>query len=117
MPVIHGPNNRWHGPPDGAPDLAFRCACETLGEAINAYERAFCVSITPYDGINPPVSPEADAGPKYFVYSDAPLGEEPDEILVDIHVERNGEEICPKQDLAFRLQPDDVVQIWTGMVC
>jgi hypothetical protein len=31
--------------------------------------------------------------------------------VIDLHVFRGGEEICPKQDLSFALLPDDVIGI------
>lgn len=45
--------------------------------------------------------------PKYFRYYQSRYAKE--HVLVDIHVERNGEWICPRQDLSFPLLPTDVL--------
>jgi hypothetical protein len=117
MLVMYGPHNRSYLPVDPPDSLAFRCDVDTLGQAIWEYERAFGVTITPHDASAGLDLLEADERPKYFVYASTLASGEREEFLVDIHVERLGEEICPKQDLTFRLLRDDVVQIWTGMVC
>jgi hypothetical protein len=117
MLVMYGPHNRSYSPVDPPDSLAFRCDVDTLGEAIREYEQAFGVNITPYDASAALALLEADERPRYFVYASTLANGEREEILVDIHVERHGEEICPKQDLTFRLLRGDVVQIWTGMVC
>src|SRR5262245_47143263 len=80
----------------------------TLGEAIAAYEAAFAVSITPYDGRFADL-PWDPADPKWFIYaSRRPKWEE---VVVDIHVERNGESLCPRQNLHFALEASDVIHI------
>ncbi len=45
--------------------------------------------------------------PKYFLCTNIKTG---DEELVDIHIHRHDEVICPKQDIDFLLAPDDVVE-------
>ena len=43
---------------------------------------------------------------KYFIY----YGEKaPDGVLVDIHINRRGETICPKQNLDFILEKNDEI--------
>lgn len=79
---------------------------ETLGEAIEAYELALSVKVTPYDGSFPavPFSPEEE--PKYFVIR-TPNSDQT--TLVNIHILRNGATLCPKQKLDYRLDFDDVL--------
>lgn len=84
-----------------------RKAAETLAEALEAYAREFGVKFRAYDGSLPEVPFGKDEPRKYFFYEKA----DGDSFLVDIHVERGHEDICPKQDLDFRLQPADRVRI------
>lgn len=79
---------------------------ETLGEAIKAYELAFSVKVTPYDGSYPTVPFSVEEEPKYFVIR-APNNDQA--TLVDIHILRNGATLCPKQKLDYRLEFDDVL--------
>jgi len=70
----------------------------TLGEAVTAAAEYFGARIVAHDP------------PKWFrVYDNPDLTEEYK--LVDIHVLRNGQQICPKQDLSFPLLERDVVNI------
>ena len=70
----------------------------TLGEAITAASQLLSVQIVPHDP------------PKWFRVSGLPdFDGHP--MLVDIHVLRGGEEICPKQDLSFPLFDTDIVKI------
>lgn len=84
----------------------FQVEATTLGEAIRAYEKAFGVSVTPYDGSDPLIPFEDGEPPKYFFLR----GPEIDK-LVDIHVFRGQDRICPKQDLGFPLNNNDVVEL------
>jgi hypothetical protein len=69
----------------------------TLGEAVEAAAKFFGVHIVPHDP------------PKWFrIYGIPELSEYK---LVDIHVHRGKENICPKQDLLFPLEETDVVGI------
>jgi len=71
---------------------------DSLGGILAAYTDHTGLCVIPHDP------------PKYFRCY--PRGEDPGLYdLVDVHVERNGDEICPKQDLAFPLLPGDVVTI------
>ena len=75
----------------------------TLGEAVAVATEFFGVRIVPHDP------------PKWFRIYDIPeLTSE--YLLVDIHVYRGKEGICPKQDLSFPLQEADVVSIGV-LVC
>lgn len=65
------------------------------------------VVITPYDGSNPAVPFAPDEAPKYLVYR---LGDGSFR-LVDVHVQRDGEWVCPKQDLAFEVSDADEIEI------
>ncbi len=49
-----------------------------------------------------------DDPPKFFRYYQDELSD--DFVRVDIHVIRDGIEICPKQDLNFALAADDIVE-------
>ena len=70
----------------------------TLGEAVATAAEYFGVRIVPHDP------------PKWFrVYESS--GDTTHYKLVDIHIHRNGQEICPKQDLAYPLMESDVVTI------
>ncbi len=46
--------------------------------------------------------------PKYFRYFSK--GDAEKYVLVDVHIQRDGLEICPKQDLGFQLRETDVVE-------
>jgi len=68
----------------------------TLGEILIDLENKTGIYIVPHDT------------PKYFKYFQN--RQSSDFMLVDIHIRRQGEEICPKQDLMFPLLSDDVVE-------
>jgi hypothetical protein len=70
-----------------------------LGEVLANFGAISNVRVIPHDP------------PKYFRYSEPSDSAEDKYWLVDIHVSRDGKEICPKQDLTFPLQPGDVVEI------
>jgi len=75
------------------PGLVFPGA--TLGELLRELERHTGARVVP------------DTPPKYFRYFTGPDATEHE--LVDIHVERDGQILCPKQDLDFPLLPGDKV--------
>jgi hypothetical protein len=68
----------------------------TLGELLRHLEAAQDIRVVP----------DPDAG-KYFRYHNPAAGARFD--LVDVHIERDGVELCPKQDLSFPLLPSDRV--------
>jgi hypothetical protein len=113
MVAIYGPACRPTVPPKGNADLLFpaleplRVPAETLAEALAAYTREFGIRFRPYDGSFAwaPVGHRQPA--KYFWYESAAGGSS----VVDIHIRRGLESICPKQDLSLRLLPDDDVVI------
>jgi hypothetical protein len=72
---------------------------QTLGEAVEAAEKHFSVWIVPHDP------------PKWFRVYGLPGYNEEQYLLVDIHVRRDGQDICPKQDLSFPLLESDTVSI------
>jgi hypothetical protein len=75
-----------------------RIEATTLGEAVAAADEIFQTRIVPHDP------------PKWFrVYGIPDFGEQ--FILVDIHVMRGAEDLCPRQDLAFPLLDSDIVRI------
>ena len=119
MPKMFGPENRFvlqvanletntFEPLYGEPLIV---EATTLGDAIQAYEQEFGLSITPYDGTLPRAAFAHGEAPKYFFYTKADSTQ-----LVDIHIQRGDEEICPKQDLSFILLEDDVLHIGS-LVC
>ncbi|MCR8958547.1 hypothetical protein M0765_012670 [Variovorax sp. S2] len=108
MQLIFGPSNSRYsftGSPVPHKDLAYKLDVATLGQAIAAYEARFNVTITPFAG--DPLDPYL-AEPKYFKFkeNDADAG-----CLVDIHVYRQGVEICLKQDLDFCLFEGDIIEL------
>lgn len=71
---------------------------KTLGEAIAAAEEYFQIRIVPHDP------------PKWFrIY--LPGAPEEEFRLVDIHIIREDEHICPKQDLNYPLFDTDTIYI------
>lgn len=108
MPLIFGPNNSryaYTGSPCPHIDLAFESTAETLGAAIRDYEVHFDVSIIPYSKRLDPN--DADVA-KYFVCTQ---NKTETQTLVDIHIFRGEEEICPKQNIGFKLFPNDIVEL------
>lgn len=85
------------------PESPFCTSAKNLGDALKAYEARFEVSIEPCRAPLPGQSEH-----KYFnVMSSVPKQSG----LVDIHILRDGEEICPRQDLGFSLNEGDVVEM------
>lgn len=81
----------------------FEVSATTLLDALKAYERQFNIAISKHVD-----APGADIklGEKYFLFTDNLTGAQG---LIDIHVIRNGEEICPKQNTDFALLGMDQV--------
>lgn len=108
MQLIFGPSNSrytYTGSPVPHNDLAYEIAVNTLGEALAAYELRFNATIVPFAG-NPDDPHLAEL--KYFTFQGRGQAASS---LVDIHIHRDGKEICPKQDLNFRLLAGDLVEI------
>ena len=84
-----------------------RTNANTLAEALDAYAKEFRVRFRPYDGSLIEVPFGRDEPHKYFFHEKA----DGDCFLVDVHIERGSEEICPKQDLGVILRPGDRVRI------
>jgi len=106
MPLLFGPKNSryvYTGTPCPHNDLALKSSARTLGEAIRDYEQHFNLEIKACDK---PLPGQSEV--KYFIVTDA---ETAFVHYVDIHVLRGGAEICPKQDTAFLLEPDDLVEM------
>lgn len=102
MPVVHGPHHLDEFL--GSPDQSLQAQAATLGEALDAYERAFRVRIAPqteYDG-------------RYFFYLELDGGSKQ---LIDIHVRRGDDEFCARQDRDLPLQDDDVILLMAFRVC
>ncbi len=77
---------------------------ETLGEVLQGFGAIEGAIITPHDP------------PKYFRYHDEKSPVPEGYVLVDIHVTRSGQEICPKQNLLFKMQSGDIVEI-LALIC
>lgn len=99
MPTFFTPDH----PPFTMPDLkevveneGYKIDAHTLGELLVSFERITGCRVIPHDP------------PKYFRYYRK--GETDSFLLVDIHVTRGGSEVCPKQDLDFRLEQEDIVE-------
>jgi hypothetical protein len=86
-------------------DLALRSEAATLGQAIAEYEGHFNVKVTP---MTKPLYGIAENVGKYFDCREPKTGMQ---WIVDIHVFRGGEELCPKQDLQFHLLAEDIVEM------
>jgi hypothetical protein len=113
MIAIRGPSNRTKRTSSGIGEIyllthdPLMVEAETLGSAIAAYSREYRVEIRPYDGSDPQIPFSPGELPKYFFYEKADGGT----WLVDIHIMRATESICPRQDLSVRLQTGDEVHI------
>ena len=100
MPLICGPkNSRYEYTGSKCPhtDLALKVDVFNLLAAIQIYEKYFNVTVKPIEDQD-----------KYFIHLDNVTG---NILWVDIHVYRFENEICVKQDLDFKLQPQDIVEL------
>ena len=94
----------------------------TLGEALDHYAKAYSVTFEPYDGSYPD-HPFANAEPDKYFWFDGKVHSSNFETAerrrrpVDIHVFRDGQTICPKQDLSFALQPGDEIEVDVIVMC
>jgi hypothetical protein len=86
---------------------------KTLQAVIDDYSFRFNVEIKPYDGVIDAVPLSPCEAPKYFYYK---VRNTSHEILVDIHIYRNNEEICPKQNLSFPVFSTDTI-IFGELIC
>jgi len=113
MAAIYGPSCPPQSPPQGRVGIQLLqrepllVDAQTLADALAAYTHQYGVRFRPYDGSDPRVPFEYGEPPKYFCY------ERPDgsSFLVDIHIQRGSEDICPKQDLSIGLESTDQVHI------
>jgi hypothetical protein len=106
---MFGPCNPRHvyGGPDlqRLPENPFCISANHLAEALKAYETHFSVTIEPWRELLP-----GQTDYKYFnVVSPKPR----ESGLVDIHVFRGEEEICPRQNIDFVLVEGDIVEMGT----
>lgn len=81
----------------------FEVSDSSLLDALKTYERQFNITISKH--VDEPGT-DARIGEKYFLFTDNLTGAQG---LIDIHVIRNGEEICPKQNTDFKLISMDKV--------
>lgn len=87
---------------------------KSLGELLKNYCQQYDLKITPAKGFIDETSKE----PKYWQY----IGNHDffgvdGEIIIDIHVTRDGKMICPKQDLDFPLIETDLIDIPAMLAC
>ena len=116
MPLMYGPSwpRRQSDPkrpdmnlPDDAPP--FFSHARTLGDAIRDYERKFSVEITSYDGKLDGHAFRRDDPPKYFYYR--PKDRRKVGPLVDIHIKRDGDSWCLRQDLDYEVFDSDAIEM------
>lgn len=113
MVEIYGPSCRAKAIPKDSrqiivPALApLLASAETLADALAEYSREYGVRFRAYDGSNPSIPFVVGEPAKYFLYEKA----DGTSHLVDIHISRGKEQICPKQDLSVPLLPGDQVHI------
>ena len=108
MPLICSPKNSrmtFTGTKCPHTDLAFKTAKLHLASAIREYEKALNVTVAAH--VDAPDA-EVKFGSKYFIHTDNSSGES---TLVDLHIIRGEEEICPKQDLDLYLLDSDIVEM------
>jgi len=112
MIAIYGPSCPLAVVPKGNTDIYFpavepvRVQARTLAESLAAYTRELGVQFRPYDGSSAWAPLDRGQPAKYFWYETASGGSS----VVDIHIRRGEQSLCPKQDLSFPLQPgDDIV--------
>ena len=85
-------------------------SAKTIKQALSIYGQAYKVALKPYDGRFDEM-PFDPANPKYFICSFDDETDRNHGTLVDIHVRRDEEEICIKQDLDFELRDGDIVDL------
>ncbi|MBL8546613.1 MAG: hypothetical protein JNL81_09110 [Hyphomonadaceae bacterium] len=108
MVKVFGPDTSFAKSAFDADEIPFEVDAATLGEALDAYSRNYGVAFATYDG-SWPTLPFDPSDPKWFFYrSKRPKWEE---VVVDVHIERGDEEICPRQNLAFPLRVNDEIHI------
>jgi len=90
-----------------------RAIAATLGDALAVYQKHFGVAICPYDGSAADYPIPEDEIPKYFWYRSSDSADQ----VLDIHIRRGTELICPKQDLGFLLIDGDSVEIGVARAC
>jgi hypothetical protein len=77
-------------------NVGYVSQAQTLGLLLAEFGKKFECEIIPHDA------------PEYFRYYANKFSA--DYILTDIHITRRNVEICPKQDLNFALEADDIVE-------
>ena len=91
----------------------FMVQADTLGLALKVYTRYFKSTLAPYDGPLPKGWNEKNNQRKYFLHTASDYKTQ----ILDIHIMRGEDEICPKQDLDFALQYGDIVHVGVILVC
>ena len=88
----------------------------TVEDALAQYAEELGSAITPYDGSLDWLPLVNGEDPRCFFLETGsderlPRALRNTKVVIDVHVERNGHNICTKQNLAFELQDGDVLQI------
>ena len=108
MPLVCGPKNSrmtYTGTPCPHTDLAFHTEHLSLLAAIKEYEKVFNVLIIRHVD---EADSEVKYGDKYFKHIDNDTGYSQ---LVDLHIIREADVICPKQNLDVQLQSNDIIEL------
>lgn len=84
-------------------------SAENLGDVLKQYSQAINASIRPYDRSSEKLPFAPSEEPKYFLLESA--NKEIRSSIIDIHIERDGKEICVKQNVKFELVDEDIVLI------
>ena len=82
---------------------------ENLGDVLEQYAKVVHASIRPYDGSLAWAPFTSEEEPKFFLLesSDKKIGSS----LVDVHIERDSQTICVKQNITFELVAGDIILI------
>jgi len=99
MPRFFSPDDQRFEMPDLkeiVENTGYISQAQTLGLLLAEFGKTFNCKFVPHDP------------PKYFRYYADVFSD--DYVLVDVHITRRDIEICPKQDLNFALEGDDIVE-------
>jgi hypothetical protein len=92
---------------------AFMVNASTFGRALSIYCRYFRCKLTPFSGELPEAWGGCGDQASYFEYTP----EHGEERILDIHIQRGDEIVCPKQNLDFPLDDGDLITIGVIYVC
>jgi hypothetical protein len=85
------------------PAEGIQTECSSVAEVVQIYRERLNLTLTPMTG----------AGECFW----ATIGDEQSaRVSMDIHLERNGKDVCVKNDLTYKVLPDDRVRL-TFRIC